>query len=658
MQLSVVIVNYNVRYFLEQCLNSVFRSGKDLDMEVFVVDNQSVDGSTEMVREKFPQVKLIANDKNAGFSKANNQAIRKSSGKYILLLNPDTVVEDDTLPKVVAFMDSHPDAGGLGVKMVDGQGRFLPESKRGLPTPAVAFCKIFGLSALFPKSKVFGRYHLGYLDADETHQVDVLSGAFMLLRKETLEKTGLLDEDFFMYGEDIDLSHRIVKAGYKNYYYPEARIIHYKGESTKKSSVNYVLVFYNAMIIFARKHFSQKNARIFSMLINLAVCFRAFLAILARFFRRISWPVVDAALIYGGFYYLTHTWGHQVFEVESAYYPPIYLQYIVPAYILFWLSAAYFSGGYDPPPRLYRIVRGIGWGTIAILVIYALLPTHLRFSRALILLGSVWALFSMIVTRTLHTLIRYKTLRPGQTEKKRVLIAGDGKEASRIVHMLRQSGNMSFLGLVSLQDEKPEQEGYLGTIKQVNEVIDIYNINEVIFCAGNMPSQAIIDHMSGLKHKQVQFKIAPPESLYIIGSNSIDTFGDLFTIPVNAINLPANKRTKRLFDVALAIFLLITLPVHLVLQRYRWGFLKNLFRVLFAQLSWVGYHPVADTGKLPPLRKGILHPGDAIPGKQLLQDTLQNLNNLYAKDYKVENDLGICFKAYRDLGRQPVAQGS
>lgn len=267
MQLSVVIVNYNVRYFLEQCLNSVFRSGKDLDMEVFVVDNQSVDGSTEMVREKFPQVKLIANDKNAGFSKANNQAIRKSSGKYILLLNPDTVVEDDTLPKVVAFMDSHPDAGGLGVKMVDGQGRFLPESKRGLPTPAVAFCKIFGLSALFPKSKVFGRYHLGYLDADETHQVDVLSGAFMLLRKETLEKTGLLDEDFFMYGEDIDLSHRIVKAGYKNYYYPEARIIHYKGESTKKSSVNYVLVFYNAMIIFARKHFSQKTPASFRCLL-------------------------------------------------------------------------------------------------------------------------------------------------------------------------------------------------------------------------------------------------------------------------------------------------------------------------------------------------------------------------------------------------------
>ncbi len=654
MQLSIVIVNYNVRYFLEQCLNSVFRSGDTLDMEVFVVDNQSVDGSVDMVREKFPRVKLIANDKNLGFSKANNQAIRRANGKYVLLLNPDTVVEDDTLPKVVDFMDRHPDAGGLGVKMLDGQGRFLPESKRGLPTPGVAFCKIFGLSSLFPKSKVFGKYHLGYLDKDKTHEVDVLSGAFMLLRKEALEKTGLLDEAFFMYGEDIDLSHRIVKAGYKNYYYPDARIIHYKGESTKKSSVNYVLVFYNAMIIFARKHFSRKNARIFSGLINLAVYFRAFIAILARFFRRIAWPVLDAGLVYAGFYYLTHTWGHQVFAVETAYYPPMYMQYIVPAYILLWLLAVYISGGYDPPTRLYRIVRGIGLGTIAILVIYALLPTHLRFSRALILLGSVWALFSMIITRTAYTLWKHKTLHLRDVEKKRVLIAGDGQEASRIVQMLRQSGNTSFLGLVSLQESKPAKEGYLGTIRQINEILDIYNINEVIFCSGNMSSQTIIDHMSRLQDKQVHFKIAPPESFYIIGSNSIDTFGDLFTINVNAINLPANKRTKRLFDLSLAILLLITLPLHLLLQKQRWGFVKNLFRVIFAQISWVGYHPTPETVKLPYLKKSVLHPGDAISHKSLPGDTLKNLNNLYAKDYKVENDLSICFKGYRNLGRPPA----
>jgi len=263
LKLSVVIVNYNVKYFLEQCLISVGKAISNIDAEVFVVDNNSVDGSCQMVRDKFPFVNVIENKINTGFSKANNQAIVQSKGEYLLLLNPDTVVEEDTFKKVVDFMDNHPQAGGLGVHMIDGNGKFLPESKRGLPTPAVAFYKIFGLSALFPKSKLFGQYHLGFLDKNKTNEVDVLSGAFMLLRKSVLDKIGLLDETFFMYGEDIDLSYRITKAGYKNYYFPETKIIHYKGESTKKSSVNYVVVFYKAMSIFAQKHFSQSNAAFF-----------------------------------------------------------------------------------------------------------------------------------------------------------------------------------------------------------------------------------------------------------------------------------------------------------------------------------------------------------------------------------------------------------
>jgi GT2 family glycosyltransferase len=224
-----------------------------------------------MVQTKFPQIHLIANKDNVGFSRANNQALAISDARYLLLLNPDTVVEEDTFSKVVSFMDEHPDAGGLGVRMVDGKGRFLPESKRGLPTPQVAFFKIFGLAKLFPKSKRFGRYHLGYLSEFDTNEVDVLSGAFMLMRKETLDKVGFLDETFFMYGEDIDLSYRIQLGGYKNYYFPETKIIHYKGESTKKSSVNYVFVFYKAMVIFAKKHFSQNNAKLFSMAIHLAI---------------------------------------------------------------------------------------------------------------------------------------------------------------------------------------------------------------------------------------------------------------------------------------------------------------------------------------------------------------------------------------------------
>jgi GT2 family glycosyltransferase len=231
-KVSIIIVNYNVRYFLEQALLSVQRAMAGLEAEVWVVDNHSVDDSVEMVRRDFPWVRLIANAHNPGFSIANNQAIRASTGEYVLLLNPDTVVQEDTLRQCVAYMDAHPDVGGLGVRMIDGAGNFLPESKRGLPTPWVAFAKAFGLSRLFPRSRVFNRYHLGYLSEHETHEIDVLAGAFMWLRRTVLDEIGLLDEQFFMYGEDIDLSYRIQRAGYRNVYFPRTSIIHYKGEST------------------------------------------------------------------------------------------------------------------------------------------------------------------------------------------------------------------------------------------------------------------------------------------------------------------------------------------------------------------------------------------------------------------------------------------
>ncbi len=650
MKLSVIIVNYNVKYFLEQCLKSVFISGKNIDMEVFVVDNNSVDGSVQMVREKFPQAILIANKENTGFSRANNQAIKISKGEYVLLLNPDTVVEDDTFGKVVAFMDKTPDAGGLGVKMIDGKGIFLPESKRGLPTPSVAFYKIFGFSALFPKSRVFSKYHLGYLDNDKIHSVDVLSGAFMLMRKSVLEKTGYLDETFFMYGEDIDLSYRITLAGYKNYYFPQTRIIHYKGESTKKSSINYVFVFYNAMIIFAKKHFSKKNASLFSFLINIAIYFRAFLAILNRFFRRIITPLLDALIIFLGFIFIKEYWEIYVLDFEQSYYPPEFLTYFVPSYILLWLFSVYISGGYDRPVKLFRIVRGIGIGTVGILVIYALLPISMRFSRGLILLGSLWAVTSMLITRIAWHLARYKNLNIGRQINKRIGIIGKGTEPSRVAMMLRQSGSNAFIGLISTEEKFDEKAGYLGRLEQLNEIIEVYNINELIFCASEISSQSIISHMSGLRDKPVNFKIAPPQSLFIIGSNSIDTFGDFFTVDINTINQTANKRNKRLFDLLTCGVLTLTLPISIWFLKNPLGFVKNIIYVAFNQKTWVGYNPKADNSQLPSLKKSVLNPADMFAEKNLDPATLLNLNTLYAKDFRLENDFRIIRKAFRKLG--------
>ncbi len=273
--LSVVIVNYNVKYFLEQCLYSLRAALQGMEAEVFVVDNNSTDGSVAYLKPNFPEVTFIENSDNPGFAKANNQAIRLAKGKYILLLNPDTVIGEDSIRSLCYFLDEKPKAGALGVKMIDGNGVFLPESKRSFPTPWVSFCKMFGLSRLFPKNPRFAKYSLPYLNPDARHKVDVLAGAFMLIRKEALDKAGLLDEDFFMYGEDIDLSYRLKLAGYKNYYMPE-RILHYKGESTSKGNIKYVKIFYGAMLIFYRKHYSGAG-KLFSLLIRLAVWFRALL---------------------------------------------------------------------------------------------------------------------------------------------------------------------------------------------------------------------------------------------------------------------------------------------------------------------------------------------------------------------------------------------
>ncbi|MDR1603053.1 MAG: glycosyltransferase family 2 protein [Tannerella sp.] len=283
MKLSIVIVNYNVKYYLWQCLDSVMRATRQVAAEIFVVDNCSPDHSTEYVKPWFPDVHFIENSENVGFSKANNQAIRIACGEYVLLLNPDTVVGEDTLARVCAFMDAHPNAGALGVKMIDGYGKFLPESKRGFPSPWNAFCKMTGLAGLFPLSKTFGGYHIRYLNENELHKVDILAGAFMLLRRQALDRAGLLDEAFFMYGEDIDLSYRIGLAGFDIYYLPET-IIHYKGESTRKD-IRYVKIFHEAMLIFFRKHYPHSNC-FFKWMIRLAIIAAGTVSALRKLFRR------------------------------------------------------------------------------------------------------------------------------------------------------------------------------------------------------------------------------------------------------------------------------------------------------------------------------------------------------------------------------------
>ncbi len=650
-KLSIIIVNYNVKHFIEQCLHAVLNAGRNTSFEVFVVDNNSVDGSVQLIKDKFPTVKLIENKRNTGFSVANNQAIRLSRGEYVLLLNPDTVVQEDTFEKVIHFMDAHPEAGGLGVKMLDGKGNFLPESKRGLPTPAVAFYKIFGLTFLFPYSKKFGQYHLSYLDNDKIHEIDVLSGAFMFMRKSVLEKTGLLDEDYFMYGEDIDLSYRIKLAGYKNYYFPETRIIHYKGESTKKSSVNYVFVFYKAMIIFAQKHFSQRHAKLFSVLIHLAIYLRAGLAIAIRFVKKISLPLLDLALMILGLMLIKNYYEKHFIFREGGSYDTDLVTIAFSIYSIIWQLTVYLSGGYDKPIKLFRMIRGVAVGTGIILIAYSLLPESYRFSRALILFGALWVSMAYMLSRFAFHLLKLKGFRLFDNSSKRIAIIGNEEEFERVIDILKQTAiQTSYVGFVSLKEEETKNSYYAGSISQLHEVLEINSINEIIFCSRNISSQEIIHYMLTLVATDVDFKIAPPESLSIIGSNSIDTAGDLYVIDVNSINKPHNKRNKRFLDIGMSLVFLMFSPLLVWFQKKKFQFVKNVFQVLLGMKSWVGYGD-GITEELPKIKQSVLSPADIHHQALLPEETRQRLNLNYSKNYQPENDFFILIKNLHQLGK-------
>ncbi len=655
MKLSIIIVNYNVQYFLEQCLYSVRKATSTLSAEIIVVDNNSIDGSISMVKNKFPEAILIENKTNNGFSVANNQAIEISRGEYVLLLNPDTLVEEDTFSKTIGFMDQNAQAGGLGVYMIDGSGNFLPESKRGLPTPMVAFYKIFGLSTLFPKSEKFGKYHLGFLDKHKIQQVDVLSGAFMLLRKKTLNEIGLLDEDFFMYGEDIDLSYRIIKGGYKNYYFPETRIIHYKGESTKKSSVNYVFVFYKAMIIFAKKHFTDSNVKLFSFLINLAIYLRASGAIINRFVKRIALPLADAVFVFFGLFFLKKYWENVVKIADGLHFDSTVLTIAFPSYIFIWLISVFYAGGYDKPVRYSKIIKGLAVGTGIILIVYALLSEAYRFSRAILLLGSIWAAVSIFINRLLLHCFKVEGYGFNADKQKRIVLVGESQEFIRVSSLLTKSSiDISYIGNVTnILNHEKQIEHSIGNLEQLEDIIKIYDINEVIFCAKDIPAHKIISSMALLEKSKVEFKIAPPESLYIIGSNSIDNNGELYIININSINKNSNKRSKRLFDVLASVVFFVFSPVLFFYVKEPFGIFSNLFYVFSGKKSWVGYHPVYSDHEndLPVIKPGVLNPLDNFSVKELDAGNIRKINRLYSKDYDVYNDFFLVLKALKHIGR-------
>ena len=637
MKLSIIIVNYNVKHFLEQCLKSVEKAIEQLDAEIIVVDNNSVDGSLKMINHKFPKVIVIPNKTNTGFSVANNQGINIAKGKHILLLNPDTVVQEDTLLKCVKFLDTNKNAGALGIKMFNGKGEFLPESKRGLPTPRVAFFKIFGLSSIFPKSRIFGQYHLGYLDEDENHVVEVLSGAFMMIKKRVIEKVGNLDETFFMYGEDIDLSYRITKGGYKNYYFANSNIIHYKGESTKKSSINYVFVFYKAMIIFAKKHFSKNHIKTFSFLINIAIYFRAAIAIFQRIFKKWSISVLEFGFTFFAIYELAHFY-QSFMEIT---FPVKTVKIMIPFYTAVWVICYRAYQNHLPPIKWINLVKGTITGLLILLAAYALLPKTIQFSRAIILLSSILSLSTSFLVRVIFQYFKLGLFENYKKNNQKRLVVGSIDEITRIEKLISYGGNSSKILKISPEENQYNSE-FDGSIKQLDEFIKINKIDEVIFCSKDLTSRQIISCMADIHlKKDVEFKIVPDNSQFIIGSQSIYTNEFFNSTRINHINNSSNKRVKRNFDLISSIVIILGFPFMIFFKNYRLAFSK-IHLIIRGKFTWIGYINSKKNIDLPKIKQAVfsldkneIHIGNEIANK---------LNIIYAKDYNVQKDILLLTK--------------
>jgi len=639
--ISIIIVNYNVKDLADNCISSIYKANvSNYALEIFFVDNYSVDGSFEFISSKYPDVKCIKNSQNLGFSKANNIALNQAKGKYVLILNPDTVLEEGTFGKMIDFVESDDNIGAVTSKLILGNGELDKACKRSFPTLSAALPRILGLSAVFPKNKFFGKYNLTYLDENKIHEVDAICGAFMFIPKKVLDETGFFDEDYFMYGEDIDLCYRIKHKGYRNFYYPEVTTVHLKGGSTSKTKFSYVNNFYGAMSIFVGKNFKD-SSKLLILLLKFGIFYRSLVSYFKRSLNNLIPLLLDAFLLFLSLIISVYT-RFNIFPNKP------YLSIIL-IYVFVWMLVLSFFGAYLKKNKYsyFKTFSAIFVGFFINSSITYFFKEY-AFSREVVLMSTVWGLIFLLGWRSIFKTYRFFVDKNILLNKINLLVVSSKR--------LNQNLEDKFLSKYNIvYYDTPDSE--VLNFEDLKETIIIKNINEVLFSGDNFVNKDILHLMWDLKIKNVKFKIVPSEKELVFSKirGDIENLG-LVEIEYN-INNKLNIFSKRLFDLFLSFVLLIFLypfvRLFSVIFKNKGKFsskILSLPAVLSGKMSFVGlpvwYNEEADSffGK-----KGLTGIIQIYDGGELSSEEINNLLIYYAKNQSLSLDLEIILKSFTKI---------
>ena len=675
--ISIVIVNYNVKEYVASLLISIGNASAGLDTEIFVVDNASTDGSQEFLTSRFPDLRFIRNDVNVGFAKANNQAIRLASGTYTLIINPDTLIQENTLTTLFEHMRAHPNTAAAGCKLLNPDGSFAPESKRSIPTPLSALYKVLGFSS---------KYYVTSLGEDEAGPVPVLSGAFMFCRTDVLQQVDGFDERFFMYGEDIDLCYRIALAGYGIDYVPSTSIIHYKGESTKKDNLDYVILFNKAMYQFFEKHYSARYTFWIKLFVRAGIVLRGVGSYLLTVLKRLAWPLTDLALLNSLLTLLFMArYGIDVSDMPDAYQPGFILLHALAS--LLFLALAKYNDLHGAKKRSIAALLKTTGLTFAILAFITFFLREYAFSRWILLLGFLSSSVTLGALRLATSFRRGAPTDGPSVTRLRILLIGVGPQTAHLIQNLRSKVdlNADLVGVL-IQKESPWTDTFegvpiIGRPEHAPDLIRFHRIDQILFSGSAIPTGDMLALMSQIRDPLVTVKLVPESMDFIIGKSNVEYLDDIALVDLDIpYRRPWNRFIKRNLDIAIALVLLLvtavpgllamlrahgkgallrrvrlyaeeTHPTRIQLfepyAEYRW---TNRFMllgyILTGKLSMVGAPLVADRHPMPVYYK----PG--LTGlRQLNESRLkteverENHERFYVQNHSVWMDLGLMLQA-------------